>query len=93
MAHGLDAVSIGIKHERGVIAGMIIWTQSGCPIVHAARRDGSEMEGAHGNPIGRPEGEMCPVQGADIRLYRDRELDAVRIWNRSVIRAAVFEVK
>ena len=93
VAHSFDAVSVGIEHERGVVAEMIIRPQPSRPIIHPASCERGGMEGSHGRSIGRPEAEMGTARGFDGALCGDCELDAVGMRNGTVIGAAAFEVE
>jgi hypothetical protein len=94
VAHGFDAVSVGIEHERGVVAGMILGPQPCRAIVHPASRERGGMERAHSGSMGRSEADMGAARGLDrARLRRDCELDAVRMRNGAVIGPPAFEVE
>ena len=94
MTHGFDAVSIGIEHERGVVAGMILGPQSRLAVVHPASRERGGMERAYPRPIRRPEAQMSATAGLDYaRLRRDRELDTVRMRHGAVIGPTALEVE
>jgi hypothetical protein len=92
VAHGLDAVPVGIEHECGVVPWVIIRPQPS-PIIHPASCECGGMKGAHGRSIGRPKAEMRTARGFDGALCGDCELDAVGTRNGTVIGAAAFEVE
>jgi hypothetical protein len=62
--HGFDIVAIGVDHEGGVIAGVVVALAGGA-IVFAASSDGGPMEGFHHGAIPGLEGEV-DVAGEDI---------------------------
>src|SRR5262249_13170584 len=44
MTHGFDVVTVRIEHERAVVVGVIVRTQSRRPVVLAAGREGGLVE-------------------------------------------------
>ena len=56
--HGLDVVPVGIKHERRVVARVVLRAQAGGAVVRTAGPQRLAVERIHLRPAGGAEGDM-----------------------------------
>src|SRR3954462_14650543 len=54
----LDVVAVGVEHERGVVAGVVLGPLAGRAVVAVAGAGGGLMEGVDGSVVVRREGHV-----------------------------------
>src|SRR5947199_9607175 len=64
VADRFDIVAVGIRHERGVVGGVVVGPEPGPAIVLPARGHGGGVERVHRRPVLRREGDGAPTRGA-----------------------------
>ena len=67
MVDGLDVVAVGIEHESGVVAGMVLGTKAGGAVVLAAGCQSSLVEAVNHRTV---PGLECEMAAAGQRLAR-----------------------
>src|SRR5438046_6528318 len=58
VADRFDIVAVGIRHERGVVGGVVVGPEPGPAIVLPARGHGGGVERVHRRPVLRREGDV-----------------------------------
>ena len=61
MAHGLDAIAVGVEQERSVIARVIIGPEAGRPVASPARSEPGSVEGIDGRTARGAEAPVAVV--------------------------------
>jgi hypothetical protein len=88
MTDRLDAMTVRVENEGGVVGGMVLRAEFRRPIIPASSIECGYVEGIDGRAVRGSETEVRARRRRDPTLLcRDRELHAERARPRALIRA------
>ena len=91
MAHCLNAMTVGVQHERAVIVGVILGSQPRDAIIAPASGKRRRIKGVYRRATGSAEAEMgTRNRGFDHGFVGDRKFDAERARCSTIIGATAL---